>query len=120
MPFGGVVVSVGMKGDDLKLVLNAGQASKGGGAYLQTTANTKFDNGKWVISSKSLDLNRSYQVAINDFLLTGVCFKNLFDNFCDWKEGRMEDWKYTLPSFQSSIHSFLQRSFWGKVKPKSV
>lgn len=71
MPFSGVVVSVGMKGNDLELVLNAGQASKGSGAYLQTTTNTKFDNGKWVISGKSLAPNRSYQVAINDFLLTG-------------------------------------------------
>jgi 5'-nucleotidase/UDP-sugar diphosphatase len=69
LPFGGTVVSVQMGGDLLRRVLDQGKANAGTGGYLQT-ANVTFA-GQWLVNGAPLDPNRTYQVAINDFLLTG-------------------------------------------------
>ncbi len=72
MPFGGKVLAVEITGELLKRVLDQGQANKGSGGYLQT-ANISKDAAKniWLIKGKPLDLNRTYKVAINDFLVSG-------------------------------------------------
>jgi 5'-nucleotidase len=72
LPFGGKVMSVEMKGNLLQQVLEQGQANQGNGGYLQT-ANVSRDeaSGAWLINDEPLDPERSYMVAINDFLLTG-------------------------------------------------
>jgi len=61
LPFGGVVLAVDMKGTLLQRVLDQGVANKGTGGFLQTAR----------ISDHPIRPDRTYLVAINDFLLTG-------------------------------------------------
>ncbi len=72
MPFGGDVISVKMKGSLLKQVLDQGRKNRGTGGYLQT-ANVRLseDGSKWLINGRKLKSGKKYNVAINDFLLTG-------------------------------------------------
>jgi 5'-nucleotidase len=70
LPFGGTIMSVEMTGSLLKQTLDQGEANKGIGGYLQT-ANVVNDNGTWMVNGEALNPEGSYQVAINDFLLTG-------------------------------------------------
>lgn len=70
LPFGGAILSVEMTGSLLKQTLDQGLANSGLGGYLQT-ANVTNADGVWNIQGQALDPNASYQVAINDFLLTG-------------------------------------------------
>lgn len=69
MPFGGTVLSLQMRGDLLKQVLDQGRARAGTGGYLQT-ANVTFTD-TWLINNAPLDPAKSYAVAINDYLLSG-------------------------------------------------
>jgi 5'-nucleotidase len=72
MPFGGKILLVGMKGSLLEKVLNQGLANKGTGGFLQT-ANVTFrqNSSDWLINDQPLNPEETYQVAINNFLLTG-------------------------------------------------
>lgn len=83
MPFGGTIMSVEMTGTLLKRTLDQGQANAGMGGYLQL-GNVTNDNGAWMIKGQALNEAGTYQVAINDFLLTGkesnLGFLNADDN----------------------------------------
>lgn len=72
LPFGGKVMHVEMQGSLLQDVLDAGEANQGLGGYLQT-ANVEFDaaTSNWSINGAPLDPDKSYVVAINDFLISG-------------------------------------------------
>lgn len=72
LPFGGKVMSVEMTGSLLQEVLDAGEANQGLGGYLQT-ANVEFDpsTSNWSINGAALDPEKTYKVAINDFLISG-------------------------------------------------
>jgi 5'-nucleotidase len=71
MPFGGKIMTVTMKGSLLEQVLNQGLANAGNGGYLQTANVTPTDGG-WLIGDRLLELDETYMIAINDFLLTGL------------------------------------------------
>jgi 2',3'-cyclic-nucleotide 2'-phosphodiesterase (5'-nucleotidase family) len=72
LPFGGKVMAVEMTGRLLQQVLDAGEANQGLGGYLQK-ANVEFDpaTSNWSINSAALDAEKTYLVAINDFLISG-------------------------------------------------
>jgi 5'-nucleotidase / UDP-sugar diphosphatase len=61
LPFGGIVLAVDMKGALLQRVLDQGVANTGTGGFLQTVST----------SDQPIQPDRTYLVAINDFLLTG-------------------------------------------------
>jgi 5'-nucleotidase / UDP-sugar diphosphatase len=61
LPFGGAVLAVDMKGTLLERVLARGKDNKGTGGFLQTVST----------SDHPIQPNRTYRVAINDYLLTG-------------------------------------------------
>jgi 5'-nucleotidase len=72
LPFGGSVVSASVKGSLLQKVLDQGQANTGTGGYLQMANVTRSPAGdRWLVGGVPLDPAKTYQVAINDFLLTG-------------------------------------------------
>ncbi|AKG20227.1 bifunctional metallophosphatase/5'-nucleotidase [Calothrix sp. 336/3] len=72
LPFGGKVVVIEISGALLQRVLNQGLANKGSGGYLQTAKVTQEANSRnWLIRGKSLDSQRTYKIAINDFLISG-------------------------------------------------
>ncbi len=73
LPFGGNVLTVEMQGDLLARVLDQGKKNQGTGGYLQT-ANVAWDETaqQWLVKEQAIDLNRTYRVAINDFLIKGL------------------------------------------------
>ncbi|MEK6735716.1 MAG: bifunctional metallophosphatase/5'-nucleotidase, partial [Pseudomonadota bacterium] len=42
----------------------------GSGGFLQS-ANTQYINGFWYINEAPIDINRTYKLAINDYLTSG-------------------------------------------------
>ena len=72
LPFGGKILAVEMKGNLLQRVLEQGKANKGTGGYLQTAnVSQEATTGKWLVAGQLLDINRTYRVAVNDFLVSG-------------------------------------------------
>jgi 5'-nucleotidase len=72
LPFGGMVLSVEMKGSLLSQVLKQGQVNKGSGGFLQTAGISRSeDESTWLIKGSSIDPQKTYVLAINDFLVTG-------------------------------------------------
>jgi 5'-nucleotidase len=70
LPFGGKVLTADIKGSLLKQALDQGLANHGQGGFLQTTGVAQGDAG-WTVGGKPLDPERTYRIAINDFLVTG-------------------------------------------------
>lgn len=71
MPFGGEVLTVGVKGSVLERALSQGVANRGTGGYLQTASVTQ-EGDVWMIDGAALDQDRTYRLAVNDFLVTGL------------------------------------------------
>jgi 2',3'-cyclic-nucleotide 2'-phosphodiesterase (5'-nucleotidase family) len=70
LPFGGGIREVDMKGSLLQQTLETGRKNTGSGGYLQNSSVT-FNNNTWTIKGTPLDPNRTYRVALTDFLITG-------------------------------------------------
>lgn len=70
MPFGGSVESVEMTGALLTQTLNQGLKNSGIGGYLQTAGVEKIGDS-WHINGAVITADAKYNIAINDFLLTG-------------------------------------------------
>lgn len=72
LPFAGRILEADMKGTLLEKVLTVGMKNTGIGGYLQTDkAEYNTTQGKWYMDGKLLDPNRTYRVALSDYLLTG-------------------------------------------------
>jgi 5'-nucleotidase/UDP-sugar diphosphatase len=70
LPFGGKVLTADIKGSLLKQALDQGLANRGQGGFLQTTGVAQGDEG-WTVGGKPLDPEKTYRIAVNDFLVTG-------------------------------------------------
>ena len=72
LPFGGGLQVVDIKGSLLQQLLNVGLKNKGTGGFLHWN-NINCDNTtkNWTINHKPLDEEKTYTIAIPDFLLTG-------------------------------------------------
>lgn len=70
LPFGGKVQTADIRGSLLARALDQGSASQGSGAFLQT-ANVGGSAGSWTVGGQPLDPNRTYRVAISDYLAAG-------------------------------------------------
>jgi len=73
LPFGGSIREVDMKGSLLIKILSQGVLNKGIGGYLHSNSIAKFadDQILWKLRDQPIDPNKSYRVAMSDFLLTG-------------------------------------------------
>ncbi len=71
LPFGGAMAEVEMTGALLLKTLDAGYSNNGNGGYLQLYRVRRGNAGKWFITEKALDVNKTYHVTLPDFLLTG-------------------------------------------------
>lgn len=72
MPFGGAVYEAEIDGDLLEIVLNVGLRNKGTGGYIQMTKMEYREIDKsWWVNGSPLDPNRTYRIALNDFLISG-------------------------------------------------
>jgi 5'-nucleotidase len=73
LPFGGMIVSVEMKGSLLGRVLDQGVKNKGSGGFLHAANVThSADQTSWLFNGKALEMDRYYRAATSDFLLTGL------------------------------------------------
>lgn len=70
LPFGGSMLEIDIKGQLLKDVLDYGQKAAGTGAYLQRY-NAEIVSGKWLVNAKPIIKNKTYHVAISDYLIKG-------------------------------------------------
>lgn len=72
MPFGGGVFEIELKGNILKRALDAGMENKGHGGYLQWY-NIEFNTASktWEIAGKTLDVGKTYRVAVNQYVAEG-------------------------------------------------
>lgn len=70
LPFGGAIISVEMSGSLLAKTLDQGVKSKGIGGYLHTSGVTG-NMGAWVVNGTAVQADKTYKVAISDFLITG-------------------------------------------------
>ena len=70
LPFGGNVQLTSIKGHLLIKILNQGIANAGTGGFLQS-ANTQYFKSTWHINHASIDPQKAYKLAINDFLASG-------------------------------------------------
>jgi 5'-nucleotidase/UDP-sugar diphosphatase len=71
LPFGGPIMAVEMKGELLGRVLDQGERNKGGGGYLQTANIQKDAAGSWLVGNERLDPERTYTLAVADYLISG-------------------------------------------------
>lgn len=71
LPYGGVLVEVDMSGQLLKQVLESGRNNVGNGGFLQYSGALSHRNGEWKLNNESIVNDRTYRIAIADFLLTG-------------------------------------------------
>jgi 5'-nucleotidase len=73
LPFGGKTVLTELKGGLLQRVLDQGLANRDSGGFLQTSGATHGPAGQtWTIGAQLLVPERTYKVAVNDFLLSGA------------------------------------------------
>ncbi len=70
LPFGGKVTKAGIDGALLQRVLDTGVNNEGTGGFLQTFGVTR-EGEAWIVSGGPIVPTRRYEVAINDFLLSG-------------------------------------------------
>src|SRR5699024_2533025 len=70
--FGGQVLKVEIKGNLLSDVLDFGEKASGTGAYLQRHNFSKTSEGSWKIGNEKINPEKTYAVAMSDFLLLGL------------------------------------------------
>lgn len=72
MPFGGGIREVDMKGSLLQQVLETGRKNVGIGGYLQSQPTSYVAaSGIWSVNNGIINPDKTYRVAMSDFLLTG-------------------------------------------------
>lgn len=79
LPYGGKIYTVELKGSNIKQALDYGVASVGSGSYPQLDKIRRDEKGTWYIQGKPLDPNKTYTMAINDYLVdVSVEYKTYF------------------------------------------
>jgi 5'-nucleotidase/UDP-sugar diphosphatase len=72
LPFGGKVLTADIKGSLLARALDQGLTNRGKGGFLQTSNVSQNESGGgWTVGGQPLDPDRTYRIAINDYLATG-------------------------------------------------
>ena len=73
LPFGGAIAEADLKGDLVIQLLEAGRKNYGIGGFLHYNENLTFsaETGTWLLNGKTLDPQRTYRVALPEFLLSG-------------------------------------------------
>jgi 5'-nucleotidase / UDP-sugar diphosphatase len=74
LPFGGKILEVDMKGSLLERTLEAGWKNQGSGGWLQWANITRTPGSpvEWLIHGRPIEPNKTYKIAITDFLMTGA------------------------------------------------
>ena len=70
LPFGGIVQGARVKGSLLTKTLDAGLSLRGTGGFLQYDGVRRVDE-QWEVGNQPIDPDRTYLVAVSDFLVAG-------------------------------------------------
>lgn len=71
-PYGGSIVTMELKGQDLQKLLQIGLVeNKGEGGYMQQL-NVSEENGQFSVKDKVIDLNKTYKVVLPSFVAKGL------------------------------------------------
>jgi 5'-nucleotidase len=114
LPFGGQVMLVPMKGDLLKHILDRGEHGRGTGAFLQVrnvAAQGSGTNRVWKVAGSPLDPGATYQVAINDYLLSGreKGFEFLGARESAIKGKTVGDWRKVVANYLRAVKGWPER-----------
>jgi len=71
LPFGGGMREINITGALLKRILNTGAANRGNGGYLIYSSALQLKNGEWQLKETGLADDKTYRIAINDYMLSG-------------------------------------------------
>jgi 5'-nucleotidase len=71
LPFGGGIREADLKGSLLIKTLEQGRKNAGNGGFLQYNENVTYDASGWKLNGAPIDPNKTYRVAMAEFLLTG-------------------------------------------------
>lgn len=73
LPYGGSIMEVDMKGSLVSRILEAGRNNVGSGGFLQYSSTVKYDpeTAVWKLKDAPIDPQKTYHVALADFLMTG-------------------------------------------------
>jgi 2',3'-cyclic-nucleotide 2'-phosphodiesterase (5'-nucleotidase family) len=73
LPFGGGIKEVEIRGGLLVQILDAGLKNRNSGGFLHYNENLHHvdQTGQWLLDGIAIDNNKTYRVALTDFLLTG-------------------------------------------------
>jgi 2',3'-cyclic-nucleotide 2'-phosphodiesterase (5'-nucleotidase family) len=71
LPFGGKIIQAEMKGTLLRKIMDTGWNNKGTGGFLQF-AGIEYTSAGWKIKSGLIDDDKIYNIALSDYLLTGM------------------------------------------------
>ncbi|QDP86272.1 bifunctional metallophosphatase/5'-nucleotidase [Chryseobacterium sp. SNU WT5] len=73
LPYGGSIMEVEMKGNLVKRILEAGRNNIGSGGFLQYSEAVKYnpETKNWTLKDVTIDPEKSYHLALADFLMTG-------------------------------------------------
>ena len=73
LPFGGGIVEVDLKGRLLVQILEAGRNNVGLGGYLVYSSFVRYNEAakQWTVKDRPVENDKTYSVALLDFLLTG-------------------------------------------------
>ncbi len=71
LPFGGPILAVEMRGDLLEQVLDQGERNRGEGGYLLRANIQRDQSGKWLVGDAPIDPERTYTLAVSDYLVSG-------------------------------------------------
>lgn len=73
LPFGGAISEADMKGSLVVRMLEAGRKNLGIGGFLHYNENLQYDQntGQWLLNGKAIDAEKTYHVAMPEFLFSG-------------------------------------------------
>jgi 2',3'-cyclic-nucleotide 2'-phosphodiesterase (5'-nucleotidase family) len=73
LPFGGAIAEADLKGSLVVQMLEAGRKNHGNGGFLHynESLTSSTETGTWLLNGQTLDPQRTYRVALPEFLLSG-------------------------------------------------
>lgn len=73
LPFGGAIREADMKGSLVIKMLEAGRKNSGTGGFLHYNSNLQYSNAAstWLLKGTNIDPQKTYRVALPEFLLSG-------------------------------------------------
>ena len=104
-PYGGPMVRLSMKGDQLARLLNTGETTnRGEGGYLQRYQAEKKGN-KWIVNGNPLDNTKTYIVVLPEFMAKG--FEANLDFLSEYTYDKLEEFTASGETVKNDIRDMV-------------